>query len=74
MNISQSIKQNLEIKLTPKMQASLNLLQMSSLEYIDFVNESIIDNILLEVESPDYKIDFKRYEINRLNKHKLVNY
>jgi len=52
LGASLSFEQNLQLKLTPELRQSLNLLQYSSMELRDYLYQQEMENPLLEVNEP----------------------
>ncbi len=61
MNIEISLNQ--KMSLSPQMQQSMEILQMSTLELVDYVKQLATDNPVVELEDQPYEND--RYEILR---------
>lgn len=60
MQFANTLEQKMLMKLTPKMYFSLQVLQMSQMEFADFLNEKCVENVLLEIEPPDVGINFQQ--------------
>lgn len=52
-NISMHIRQSQTLALTPQMQQSIKLLQMSQLELMTYVQEMVVENPFLEQDAPE---------------------
>jgi RNA polymerase sigma-54 factor len=56
MQLQQSALNQMNLNLTPKLMQSLHVLQMSSVDLIDYIHEQIVENPFMEVVSESYAL------------------
>ena len=71
MDIGLHLEQTQKLIITPELRQAIEILQLSSLDLVDFTNQALMDNPLLEVKESEEK--GSRQEANRIDWQSFIS-